>query len=211
MESLNSEQYKRAALALATPTRGTRPRSVLIGGATAGEGTTSAAVFLGRHLVRDFGLRTALVELNWVRPVMAGLFDLDSKRSVAAALSGRLPLQECLQNDGKGLGLLPAGDFAELEQEKGWQTAFCGMIHELHNDYDITLVDTPPLLESADALIAGSAVSHMILVVSAGWASRHAITRAVQELERGKIQVVGTIFNERKKILPDWLDRWLGR
>ncbi|MCX6623464.1 MAG: CpsD/CapB family tyrosine-protein kinase [Acidobacteria bacterium] len=211
MESLTSEQYKRVALAVASPGRDGRHRSVLISSATAGEGTTSATVFVGRSLVRDFGLRTAIVEVNWVRPSLAELFDLDADRSVAAALSGRLPLRSCLQDDGAGLGLLPAGDLKELEQKRGWQKALCGMLHELEADFEVSLVDLPPLLESADALVAGSVVPQMILVVSAGWASRQAIGRAVQELERANIQLIGTIFNERKRILPQWLDHWLGR
>jgi Mrp family chromosome partitioning ATPase len=211
MDSVNSEEYKRVALALATPARGDRHRSVLLSSPTAGEGTTTSAVFLGRHLVRDFGLRTVLVELNWARPALAGLFGLDAERSVAAALSGRLPLQQCLQDDGAGLALLPAGEFRELEEEQGWQKAFCAMIHELRAGFDISLIDTAPLLESADALVAANAVPHMILVVSAGWASRQAISRAVQELEQANVQLIGTIFNERKRILPGWLDRWLGQ
>src|SRR4051812_13539399 len=123
-----------------------RHQSVLIGSATAGEGTTTSAVLLGRHLVRDFGQRTAIVELNWLRPALAGMFHLDADRSVAAALSGRLPVRKCIQDDGAGLMLLPAGKFEELEPARGWQKAFCGMIHELQADFDITLVDTPPLL-----------------------------------------------------------------
>lgn len=150
------------------------------------------------------------MELNWLRPALAGMFHLDADRSVAAALSGRLPLRKCIQEDGAGLIMLPAGKFEELEPGRGWQKAFCGMIHELQADFDITLVDTPPLLESADALVAGNAVPRMVLVVSAGLASRQALARAVQELERANIELMGTIFNERKRILPAWLNRWIG-
>jgi len=207
MTSPNGHEYRRAALSLANLSRQNHCRSTMVVSATAGEGASTAAVYLGRHLMRDLALNTVLIEVNRIRPALARLFDLDPKRSLAAVASGDRAILDCVQKDPTGLPIIPIGDFQSGAGLKELESALCQSVQELQNSFDFILADAPPVLESADSLIAGRVIPNVILVVGAGRASQEGLRAACNQLSEARIQVLGAILNERKRILPRWLRR----
>ena len=202
-----SEQYRKAALNLANlmPQTSDRQRSVIVSSVSAGEGATTATVLLGRHLLQDQGAKPIVLELNHVRPALARMFGLDPEKSIAGIASGSFRVAECVQTDPTGLSMIPAGElnghFPNLE------TLLCRMLQELRNHYDFILLDVPPVLESVNVMIAGRVVRNVVLVVGAGKSSQEAVREACRQLREARIEIVGTILNEKKRIFPRWLDR----
>ena len=207
MTSPNSQEYRRAALALANLSRQNHCRSTILASATAGEGATTASVYLGRHLLCDLAFKPVLIELNRLRPSLASLFGLDDARSLAAVAGGTCPVMECVQTDPAGLPMIPVGKFESSVGLKGVEAALCRSVQELQNNFDFILVDAPPVLESADILMAGRVVPNVILVAGAGRASQESVREACRQLSEARIHLLGAILNERKPILPRWLKR----
>lgn len=206
-----SEEYRRAALALATAARQSRYQSAILSSARSREGTTSAAVNIGRHLLRDFGFKPLLIEVNRIRPACCRLFGLDEQKSLATLLTRTGSAMECVQRDPAGLSMIPAGAQNNSLLAPGLEQVLCHAVQELQNSFDFILLDAPPILESADVLVAGRVVPQLVLVVAAGHTSHESLSRACQELHEAKISVIGTILNTRKRIIPRWVDRWLQR
>jgi len=202
-----SEQYRKAALSLANlmPHGQDRLRSVIVSSVSAGEGATTATVLLGRHLLQDQGANPIVLEVNHVRPALSRLFGLDPEKSIASVASGTIRVQDCVQKDPAGLAVIPAGDmdghFPNIE------SLLCRMVQELRNRFDFILLDVPPVLESVNVMIAGRVVSNVVLVVGAGTSSQEAVREACRQLREARLQIVGTILNEKKRIFPRWLDR----
>lgn len=206
MAPKTSEEYRRAALALANAARQSHCRSAILCSATAGEGTTTAAVYIGRHLLRDLGFNPVLIELNRARPALARLFGLDEEKSLAAVASGARSVMDCVQKDPTGLRMIPVGKFESGDGLQGLEAVLCRSVQELQNSFDFILVDAPPILESADVLIAGRVVPNVILVAGSGRVSQESVREACRELSEARIHLVGAILNERKRILPRWLN-----
>src|SRR5262249_25094128 len=133
--------------------------------------------------------------------------------SLAAILAGEKPATDCVQCDPLGLPLIPTGNLEDPSagNGSGLENTLCRIIQELQNDYEMILLDAPPILENADVFIAGRVVPRLVLVVGAGRVSRNSVLRARQELESANIRVIGTILNMRRRIIPGWMDNWFRR
>ncbi|EDN66779.1 Protein-tyrosine kinase [Beggiatoa sp. PS] len=102
------------------------------------------------------------------------------------------------------------------------------VLKQLNEHYDLILMDTPPLLLSADAELLGEIAGGVLLVIEAGGTMPGELKRAAQLLERLNPPVVGAILNRVKifkgggyfatllkeydtgtKLRPGLLKRWL--
>jgi Mrp family chromosome partitioning ATPase len=62
--------------------------------------------------------------------------------------------------------------------------------------FDYVVLDTPPCLLYADALLIGSMVDGVVYVVRAGPQDRAAQRRAQKQLQQAKARVLGAVFND---------------
>jgi Mrp family chromosome partitioning ATPase len=70
------------------------------------------------------------------------------------------------------------------------------LLGELREQFDIIVLDTPPVLATADASIVASLTDGVLLVVRAGTTDRNAAQRACQQLANVGARVVGTVLND---------------
>jgi polysaccharide biosynthesis transport protein len=77
---------------------------------------------------------------------------------------------------------------------------FAGNMPELlarfKKDFDMVLIDTPPMLQMPDARVVGRMADGVILVTRAGKTTRDAATAARQRFSEDQIRVLGTILND---------------
>ena len=209
MSRRSEEEYRRAALALASASRPWPLKAAMFSSATGGEGVTTAAVRIGRHLRSSSSMNPVVIELNRQKPAFSRLFGLDAARSMAALREEKVPVMECVQKDGTGLAMIPAGNTPEEFSLAGLEHTLCRVVQELQNHFDMILADAPPVLESADLMVAGRVIPRAVLVVGAGQASQESLTRACRELQDTRIEIAGTILVAKRKIMPRWVERWL--
>jgi capsular exopolysaccharide synthesis family protein len=69
------------------------------------------------------------------------------------------------------------------------------LLQRLRTEFDVILIDTPPMLDIADARILGRLADAAILVFRAGQTSRDTALAAKQRLTDDGIPVLGTILN----------------
>lgn len=70
------------------------------------------------------------------------------------------------------------------------------LLDELSNDYDVIIIDSPPVLVAGDASILGALADGTVIVVRAGQTHRAAAQAAVQQLQAVGARVVGAILND---------------
>ena len=69
------------------------------------------------------------------------------------------------------------------------------LLDRLRQEFDMVLIDTPPMLYLSDARVLGRLADAAILVVRAGRTTRDAAMGAKQRLVDDRIPVLGTILN----------------
>jgi Mrp family chromosome partitioning ATPase/uncharacterized protein involved in exopolysaccharide biosynthesis len=96
----------------------------------------------------------------------------------------------------RGLDLLPCGKQPSNPAEALQLGAVRSVLEEMAGNYDVIILDTPPVLVSADAAILAPAVNDVILVVRAGKTDREAAERAYQQLAAAGASLLGVVLND---------------
>ena len=199
----------------------TGARSVLVTSAQPNEGKTSVTANLAALLAAT-GTGVALVDLNFRHPGLHQWFQATNERGAADVLLGRRPVDECLQyvkvNLGGrvpfGLHLLATGADVESPMEllsASRTTALFDAVLQtpIANSHtgpvfpEILLIDAPPVLPFADALVIGRSVSAAVLVVAAGKTPLTAVEDAKDALARNHTDVLGVVLNGRSPAARD--------
>jgi succinoglycan biosynthesis transport protein ExoP len=101
-----------------------------------------------------------------------------------------------------GLWLLPSGKVERNAPASLNVATFRSMLADLSSDFDVVILDTPPSLASADAVILAPVADDVLLVVRAGHTDRNAAERAHQTLSDAGGNVVGAVLNDPDGKVP---------
>lgn len=188
------ESYRaiRTTLAGGSP-EGRIPRSILITSAQAAEGKTSLAVSLGASLAES-GCRVLVIDGDVQAPRIGPSLSLN--------LPGRLRdvlLGECSLADAAGPTPIPGLDV--LLGGRNGQTAeglltyqlAARLLKEANERYDHVIIDSPPVLGSADPLIWSQAVNGVIVSCLAGHSSLRIFQRACERLVHAGGRLLGAV------------------
>jgi len=212
MRAEAEDSYRRAAMRLATACREEGLRGVLLSSATSGEGTTTTAVNLAWQLKEYFGLRPLIVELNRARPALGKRFRLSQNNSIDSLASGKASVGECIHSGKAGLEMIVAGRRdASRERSLDIRALLLRILDEVKGEFDLVLVDAPPILSHSDAMLAASVFPALILVVQAGKTPYEVLDRVQHELASHNVTVFASILNKHKHYIPGWIYRVVAR
>lgn len=71
-------------------------------------------------------------------------------------------------------------------------------VERLGAGYDLTLIDSPPLLRRSDALLWGAGAAGLVLVLEPGASSTHEVERALQSAGLARVRVLGAVLSEQQ-------------
>ena len=198
--SIGIEAFRNLRTGLIWSDGGEALRTLVVTSAAPGEGKTMTAANLAVTLAYD-GLRVLLVDCDIRRPRVHGLFqlprapglmellrassdpDAPQPRAIRETPVARLSVLTC--------GALPVNAANLLSG-----TRMRILLRELQEQFDIIVLDTPPVLATADACIVASLTDGVLLVVRAGTTDKNAAQRAYQQLSNVGARVVGTVLND---------------
>jgi capsular exopolysaccharide synthesis family protein len=180
-----------------------RYRSLLVTSAAPGEGkTTTAANLATAHA--EQGQRTLLIDGDLRRPSVHRNFNLSSVTGLSNVLLGEISWREALiEVEGlPGLHILPAGPPSRRASDLIGR-GLVELLEEASADFDLVMLDAPPLLGFAEPLQMATAVDGVIVVARAGQTSRKAVATVLATLSRLRARLVGVVLNEVHKELSD--------
>ena len=159
------------------------------------EGKTSTAVNLALTLTQG-GHKTVLVECDLRRPKATAALGVDGAIGVTTVLLGKVTLEDAIQEvRDSGLYVLGSGAIppnpAELVQSK----AMSDLLTQLRRDYDIVIIDAPPLLPVTDAALLASHADGALLVVRYGKTTKDQLAQATERLAQVDAAPIGVILN----------------
>ena len=201
-----AQSYKMLRATVLFIARSSQVRTLMVTSATAGEGKTITVANLAVALAQS-GQRVAMVSADLHRPMLESLFDLSDLQGLGDVMWGRCRVSDVLVPlRGDRLQLLPSGS-ARLEGSELLGTeAMSSVLAGLAAVHDIVLVDTPPVLSSADALNLAPLVDAVVLVADARQATYEMIQEARARLDHVGANVIGAVLNN----LDGSHSRWEG-
>ncbi|WP_317922442.1 MULTISPECIES: polysaccharide biosynthesis tyrosine autokinase [unclassified Cupriavidus] len=173
-------------------------RVVALTSARAGEGKTFTAANLA-VLAADAGLRVLLIDADLRRGSLASWFGMDGADcgvGLADVLAGNATLREATCRTAvSGLWLLGAGTLPANPSELLSQPRLRGILAEAESRFDLVLVDTPPVLAVADAMLVCHLAGATLLLMRALETPQSVAAQALSQLGRCGAVVVGGVVN----------------
>ncbi|MBZ5605066.1 MAG: polysaccharide biosynthesis tyrosine autokinase [Acidobacteriia bacterium] len=168
---------------------GDAPRVIVVSSANAGEGKTTVISNLAIALAQ-VNRRVLLIDADWRKPRLHDIFEVENHVGLSEAVMHD-PASAVRPTKVSNLSLIPSGK--NTDERLFFNTQLQALIGRLRNDYDMILIDTPPLRMS-EARMIGRQADAVILVV-AQHTDREAVLLAQRRLQEDGSYLLGTILN----------------
>jgi receptor protein-tyrosine kinase len=145
----------------------------------------------------QLGQRTLLVDADFRGPRQQSIFNIPDRYGLSSVLSGRADLSSAVPVTGiTGLSVMPAGPVPPNPLELLSRASFASLLSKAQREYDVILIDTPPLGQHADAQSIAFRTGDALLITRQHHTRTAETERAVRELSDASARVVGTLLNE---------------
>ena len=173
-----------------------RLHSIVLTSATPGEGKTTLAAHLAIANANR-GKKTLLVDGDLRHPSLHSKFGLNPHTGLSNVLTGELSWEQVVVaiEGTANLSLIPAGlgshRAADLIGPR-----LSTLLDEFAKEYDLVILDSPPLLGFAECLQMAAAADGVLLVSRAGETKRGAVAEVIAALRRLRANIVGVVLNQ---------------
>ncbi|WP_342575349.1 CpsD/CapB family tyrosine-protein kinase [Solibacillus sp. FSL K6-1781] len=173
-------------------------KTILITSSTPGEGKSTNAANLGVVFAQE-DKRVLIIDGDMRKPTLHHTFKTFNKVGLSNILARRSALHEAVQETFVvGLDVITSGPIppnpAELLSSKGLDA----LLQQVKNDYDIIIIDSPPLLSVTDAQILANKCDGTILILNTGVVDKRAVKKAKALLAASHTKILGVVLNNYK-------------
>jgi len=189
-----AEQYRVAATRLGLVGGKQKSTVVCMASALMGEGKTSTALNMAYVLSRDLNRKTVLVDCDLKRPMVRAYAGMESTTGLTEILLGHKTMDECLEyHEQLGIWVLPAGIEASGTAALAHVDRLSELIQGLRERFEYILLDSPPLLSVAEAMLIVRIADVAVHVIRARSTPRDAVASAIKMI--GQERAVAVVLN----------------
>lgn len=193
----------RTSVLLSSP--GAPPKIIMIASTRPAEGKSSVAGLMAITFALN-GSRVLLVDADLRRPAINLRFRMGKSLGLSSVLSGKATLREGVVEwpELTNLHILPSGPIPPLPSELLSSKQMEEVLRQTREDYDVVIIDTPPVLAVTDALVLGRLADATILIIRYGAAQKHVVRRCIDLLERSGAHLLGVAVNVVDFTAPEY-------
>lgn len=162
-----------------------------------GDGKTTTVVNLGVSLAQR-GIRVLLIDADVRRGVLHSVFGGVRAPGLSEVLKGTSSYESARRGATVGGGTIDYLTTGKLHHgDLGLVTsdAMRNLLARVRDEYDLVLVDTPPINIITDATVLAAEADAVVVVARAGVTAASALSYAVEQLRHVRADVLGVILN----------------
>ena len=142
------------------------------------------------------GKRVLLIDADMRKGYLHQQFGVQPRHGLADALTGKLPFAEVVHDTPvPNLRLISCGYAAPNPSELLMHDNFNALLRELAPQYDLVIIDTPPVMAVTDATLVGRLAGTCMLVGRFGQSTVKELDVARRRLAQNGVKLKGAIFN----------------
>jgi non-specific protein-tyrosine kinase len=192
--STQAEAFRSLRTAVKFASLDRRLKVIQVTSPSQGEGKTTTIANLGVALAQG-GDRVAIVCCDLRRPKVQDRFGVDLTPGFTDVLVDDATLAHALRRYDANVLILPAGTPPPNPSELLSSAKAAAVIKALAEEFDVVLVDSPPVLPVTDALVVSRMVDGTLIVADARSTARKGVKRTLQMLSQVNAPVLGLVLN----------------
>jgi capsular exopolysaccharide synthesis family protein len=172
-------------------------RVVIVTSTVPGEGKTTIAISLAFALGQL--KKVLIVDADMRRPTVGKNIGIEGDDGVGMVdfLAGEAELKDCLHKTASpNVFVLPAGKRLNSPLELISSKKFTDTIDELKKQFDVVVIDCPPLKPVSDSLVISRHANAVLYVIKADGAPHQLITASVKSLRDVGAPLLGVVLNQ---------------
>ncbi len=168
---------------------------LMITGPSPSVGKSFVSANLGAVLAQT-GQKVLVIDADMRKGHLHRYFQSESKTGLSAYLSGQCTKEDIIQSSSiDNLDFIVRGKAPPNPSELLMHERFKTLMASLSDEYDLILVDTPPILAVTDAAIVGQVAGSSLLVTRFGMNSVKEVDAALTRFAQNKVEIKGAILN----------------
>jgi len=170
-------------------------RSLVIGSVSPGEGKSFTAANLAITLAQQKS-KTLLIDTDLRRGVLHNSFNCPKKPGLTNYLTGVVPLESVLNETYiPNLSLITCGSMIPNPSELLGSNRMKRFIEGISKRFGFIIFDTPPLTAATDAVILGTLVDGVAILIKSGKTHREYVQNKLELFRNVQAKIVGVILN----------------
>ncbi|GGD59652.1 GumC family protein [Croceicoccus mobilis] len=191
-----SESIYALRTGLELSTRDGVPQTLLVTSTRPAEGKSTTSQALAREFAQS-GRRTVLVDADLRRPSVHHNFGIDNKLGFSTLLTSPALVPGAIhKTDIENLSIIPSGPIPPSPPRLLNHETLHRIFGELSKDFDLIVLDAPPVLGLADAPQLAAAVDGALYVVEASSGSQGQTKTALRRLLSAGVNVIGAVLTK---------------
>jgi capsular exopolysaccharide synthesis family protein len=180
---------------------GDHPRVVVLTSPCPNDGKTTVVSNLSIAMA-EIGKRVLLVDGDLRRPRLHTVFGVSNSWGLSDLLWAETPLETApishliRETKVSGLCLLPGGSPSSMVPSNlFYSPRMSRLLARLRREFDMVMIDAPPMIHLADARVLGRMADGVILVIRAGQTTTESVLFASRRFAEDGTRVLGTVLN----------------
>jgi capsular exopolysaccharide synthesis family protein len=147
----------------------------------------------------QLGERVLVIDGDLRKHRLHKVFKVRNIVGLSGYLTGKISFEDVIQKTSiENIWLIPSGLHPPNPAELLNSERMKELMSLVKEDFDIVLIDAPPVLAAIDPVIISSFSDSTVFVIRAGKTMRKLFLQAVEEIKKAKSEIIGVIFNEVK-------------
>jgi capsular exopolysaccharide synthesis family protein len=160
------------------------------------EGKTLTAATLAISYAQN-GIKTLLLDLDMRKPRVEKVLGLERFNiGIVNHILKDVPVERIIQNYMENLDVIPVGPIPPNPSSLLTSKKFVDLFNKLKEQYEKIIIDLPPVLAAADALIISKYTDGLVLVVRAGGTLKHSLKIALENIKTSSANLLGLVIND---------------
>ncbi|GGD76253.1 tyrosine protein kinase [Paenibacillus nasutitermitis] len=167
----------------------------MVASAQVDEGKTTTISNLAIAYAQE-GKKVLLLDADLRKPSLHRVLSQNNRNGLTNILTDQIKWRDAIKStEIENLSVLVAGPIPPNPSEILGNHRMNSLLEELKEQFDIVLIDTPPILAVTDSLIVSALCDGVIMVVSAGKVDKELVKKAKASLEHVNARIIGAVLN----------------